>query len=95
MNLYEILGVKKNSSTDEIKKKYRALALIYHPDKHNDPKKTEFFQQIQEAYEILSDPFSRKDYDLNTYLQNESVYGSRDYSYEFTEDDYKNNANLL
>ena len=89
MNLYEILGVKKNSSTDEIKKKYRALALLYHPDKHNDPKKTEYFKKISEAYEILSDPFSRKDYDLNTYLQNESVYGSRDYSYEFTEDDYK------
>jgi curved DNA-binding protein CbpA len=92
MNLYEILGVKKNSSTDEIKKKYRALALIYHPDKHNDPEKTILFQQIQEAYEILSDPFSRKDYDLNTYLQNESVYGSRndaEETYEFTDEDYK------
>lgn len=89
MNLYEILGVKKNSSTDEIKKKYRALALMYHPDKHNDPKKTEYFKKISEAYEILSDPFLRKDYDLNTYLQDEERYGSRDYSYEFTEDDYK------
>lgn len=88
MNLYEILGVKKNSSTNEIKKIYRKLAIIYHPDKHNDPKKTEHFKKITEAYEILSDPLSRKDYDLNLYLQNEERYGS-DYSYEFTEEDYK------
>lgn len=91
MNYYEILGLKKNAGTEDIKKSYRHLALLYHPDKHDDPKKTKLFQQIQQSYETLKDPFLRKDYDLSLYLQNESIYGpsNLDYSYEFTDADYK------
>jgi DnaJ family protein A protein 2 len=58
--LYDILGVSKNASNDEIKKAYRKLALKEHPDKGGDPEK---FKKIQSAYEVLSDPDKRKIYD--------------------------------
>jgi curved DNA-binding protein len=62
MNYYEILGVELSSSFDEIKKKYRELARIYHPDKNNgnDSK----FKDINKAYEELIDPEKRRIYDL-------------------------------
>ncbi len=61
---YNILGIEKNANVEEIKKAYYTLALSYHPDKtNNDPKKTARFKKIQEAYECLSDPLKRQDYD--------------------------------
>ena len=57
---YEILGVAKNASPDEIKRAYRKLAQQYHPDKGGDPEK---FKQISEAYQVLSDPQKRAQYD--------------------------------
>ncbi|MDD5589965.1 MAG: molecular chaperone DnaJ [Candidatus Portnoybacteria bacterium] len=57
---YEILGVAKNASADEIKKAYRRLAREYHPDKGGDEKK---FKEINEAYQVLSDPHKRSQYD--------------------------------
>lgn len=60
MNLYEILGVSNTSSTEEIKKAYRRLASKHHPDKGGDTAK---FQEIQTAYDTLSDPVKRQDYD--------------------------------
>lgn len=65
---YAILGVSKNASTDEIKKAYRKLAHEFHPDKAgNDIKKKEHsekkFKEINEAYQALSDPEKRKQYD--------------------------------
>jgi len=61
---YDILGVSKNASAQEIKKAYRKLARQYHPD-HNQGNKTaeEKFKQISEAYEVLSNPEKRKKYD--------------------------------
>lgn len=61
-NYYDILGVSKNSSNEEIKQAYRKLAREYHPDKNNNSTK-EKFQDIQEAYEILSDQQKRNTYD--------------------------------
>lgn len=59
-NYYAVLGVAPNASEDDIKKKFRKLALLYHPDRNAD---SEFaairFREIQEAYEILSDPERR------------------------------------
>ena len=61
---YEVLGLDKNASADDIKKSYRKLAKKYHPDLHpNDKIAAEKFTEINEAYEVLSDPQKRDKYD--------------------------------
>ncbi|XP_059479538.1 dnaJ homolog subfamily B member 9-like [Neocloeon triangulifer] len=61
---YEVLGVKKNASEREIKKAFRKLALKYHPDKSKAKNANEKFQEITQAYNVLSDSEKRKKYDL-------------------------------
>lgn len=63
---YNILGVSRNATEEEIKKAYRSLARKYHPDLHPDKKKEmeARFKEINEAYGVLSDPKKRSDYDL-------------------------------
>lgn len=60
MDFYSILGVSQSASQEEIKKAYRKLASKYHPDRGGDIKK---FQDVQQAYEILSDPVQKANYD--------------------------------
>ena len=61
---YEILGIRKNASGEEIKKSYRRLALKYHPDRNPGDKETEErFKEAAEAYEVLRDPENREIYD--------------------------------
>src|SRR6202451_890364 len=61
---YESLGVARTASAEEIKKSFRKLAREYHPDVAKDKKKAEErFKEINEAYEVLSDPDKRKKYD--------------------------------
>lgn len=62
---YDILGVSKGASADEIKKAYRKQALEWHPDRHQDDKEVaeKRFKEINEAYQVLSDPQKRSAYD--------------------------------
>ena len=61
---YEVLGVNRDASDDEIKKVYRKLAMKFHPDRNPDnPKAEEQFKEAKEAYEILSDKQKRSAYD--------------------------------
>jgi len=62
-SLYETLGVKENASADEIKKSYRKLARKYHPDINKDESAVEKFKEINAAYEVLSDPEKKAQYD--------------------------------
>jgi molecular chaperone DnaJ len=63
-DLYEVLGLSRDASAEEIKKAYRQLARKYHPDvNREDPNASEKFKEISEAYEILSDPQKRAAYD--------------------------------
>ena len=78
---YEVLGVGKSASTDEIKRSYRRLAMKYHPDKNPDNKEAEEkFKECAEAYEVLSDQDKRKRYDQFGHDGLRGM-GMRDYSH--------------
>ncbi len=62
-DFYEVLGVSKNASSDEIKKAYRKLALEYHPDRNKSKDAGEKFKEVTKAYEVLSDPQKKQTYD--------------------------------
>ena len=61
---YEVLGLKKGASDDEIKKAFRKMAMKYHPDKNpGDKEAEEKFKEVNEAYSVLSDPDKKSKYD--------------------------------
>src|SRR6188508_2485213 len=73
---YEILGVNKSATADEIKKAYRKVAIQFHPDKNPDNKEAEEkFKEAAEAYEILSDQEKRNHYDRFGHARAGSSYG--------------------
>ena len=62
-DLYEVLGIAREATDDDIKKAYRRLARELHPDVNADPRSEERFKEVAGAYEILSDPHKRRQYD--------------------------------
>ena len=62
-DFYDVLGVSRGASQDEIQRAYRKLARTYHPDLNSDPAAEERFKEISEAYAVLSDPKTRQRYD--------------------------------
>lgn len=90
---YEILGVPRNATKDEIKKAYRKLVLQYHPDRNKSPDAEEKFKEISEAYAVLSDDEKRRIYDMyghsglsGTYTSEEVFKSSGSYFDEIFKD---------
>ena len=78
---YEVLGVSREASADEIKRAYRQAALKHHPDRNkNDPSAEARFKGAAEAYEVLSDPQKRQRYDRYGHRGLEGMSGAHDFS---------------
>ena len=74
-SLYETLEVSENASAEEIKKAYRKLARKYHPDVNKDPSAEEKFKEINAAYEVLSNPEKKQQYDQ----YGDSMFGGQNF----------------
>ena len=75
---YEVLGVNKSSSPDEVKSQYRKLALKFHPDRNKSPDAQEHFKEISEAYAVLSDSGKRDLYDKHGHEGVDGRYSQED-----------------
>jgi molecular chaperone DnaJ len=72
---YEVLGVPRNASLEEIKKAFRKLAFQYHPDRNHDSGASDRFKEVNEAYEVLSDADKRANYDRFGHDSAENLFG--------------------
>jgi molecular chaperone DnaJ len=79
---YEVLGVQKNASKEDIKSAYRKLALQYHPDRNKEPGAEEKFKELSEAYAVLSDDEKRKRYDIYGHVGAEEVFRGSEANFE-------------
>jgi molecular chaperone DnaJ len=72
---YEVLGVGRDATAEDIKKAFRQLAMQYHPDRNHDEGATDKFKEINEAYEVLSDTDKRAAYDQYGHSAGDSTFG--------------------
>ena len=72
---YEVLGLERTASDDDIKRAFKRLAIKYHPDRNKDPDAGEKFQEINEAYQVLSDPEKRQAYDAGGFDAVDGSFG--------------------
>lgn len=75
---YEVLGLQKSASQEEIKSQYRKLALKFHPDRNKSPEAAEHFKEVSEAYAVLSDTEKRKIYDAYGHAGVDGRYSTED-----------------
>jgi curved DNA-binding protein CbpA len=85
---YEVLGVNRTATRDEIKHAYRQLALQYHPDKNKDPDAAATFRELAEAYAVLSDDTKRKEYDTTGHAGVSERWSSEDLMRDFQFGDF-------
>lgn len=90
IDYYEVLGLEADASDEEIKKAYRSLAKAFHPDTSTHPKAKERFLAISAAYDVLSDPDAKRDYDKRL---SESRSGGDDADDDSDEDEFSRMAN--
>jgi len=88
---YEVLGVERGASQDDIKRSFRKLAFKYHPDRNKEPDAEERFKEISEAYAVLSDDQKRQQYDrfghagISGAYSTEDIFRGADFSSIFRE----------
>lgn len=80
-NYYKILGVKRTASSNDIKKRFKELAQIYHPDKNKSKEATDIFKELLEAYSVLGNLDKRLEYSqyLHANKLNQQIIAMKDY----------------
>ncbi|HEX9165034.1 MAG TPA: molecular chaperone DnaJ, partial [Gemmatimonadales bacterium] len=80
-DFYDVLGVPRDASEDELKKAYRRMAMQYHPDRNKEPEAEAQFKEVAEAYEVLRDPQKRAAYDRYGHAGVSGAAGSQGFSH--------------
>ena len=94
-NFYDVLSVSKDADDAELKKAYRSLSLKYHPDRNNDEDAKSRFQAINEAYETLSDPGKRNQYDMQERFGGGGMPGGMHFSHTNGMEEFQDMNNIF
>ena len=79
---YEVLGVERSATAEQLKRAFRKLALEHHPDRNPDPRAADRFKELSEAYEVLSNPDKRRAYDLFGHAASGAGAGAQGFGFE-------------